>query len=228
VHNYSEKRLSGKEKVKNLLQKECGFKIDGSVPIVGMVGRLVDQKGIGPLCGPTYGSLFRICNDLATQVVILGSGESWCEKELRQLESVLPNLRVYLEYNNRRAHLIEGGADFFLMPSKYEPCGLNQMYSLRYGTLPIAHNTGGLADTIENYNEETGEGTGFLFNDLSPDGIYDTVERAVWIWHNRREQITTMRKRGMKKRFTWAKSADEYVRLYRIALDRRRDFHQQT
>jgi starch synthase len=112
------------------------------------------------------------------------------------------------------SHLIEAGADFFLMPSQYEPCGLNQMYSLAYGALPIVRNTGGLADTVSNFNEETGEGTGFMFNDLTPEAIYNTVGWAVWAYYNRPEQIRAMRQRGMKQDFSWEKSAQKYIDMY--------------
>jgi hypothetical protein len=133
-----------------------------------MVTRLVDQKGISELCAPGGGSLFSICADLELDVVVLGTGEAWCEAELSALAQRVPNLRVKLAFDNRLAHLIEAGSDLFLMPSRYEPCGLNQMYSLRYGTLPIVRRTGGLADTVTSYRMETGEGTGFVFDDLTP------------------------------------------------------------
>ena len=107
------------------------------------------------------------------------------------------------------------------MPSVYEPCGLSQMYSLRYGTLPIVRRTGGLADTVENYDQETGEGTGFVFDLLTPRAIYDTVGWAVWAWYNRPEHIQAMRRRAMKMRFSWEESGARYAELYRQAIDRR-------
>jgi starch synthase len=121
---------------------------------------------------------------------------------------------VKIGYSERISHLIEAGSDFFLMPSQYEPCGLNQMYSLAYGTLPIVRRTGGLADTVENFNEDTGGGTGFMFDELSPSSIYNTVGWAVWAWYNKREDIEKMRLRGMKQDFSWEKSAEKYVELY--------------
>jgi starch synthase len=121
---------------------------------------------------------------------------------------------VKIGYSERISHLIEAGSDFFLMPSQYEPCGLNQMYSLAYGTLPIVRRTGGLADTVENFDEDTGGGTGFMFDELTPSSIYNTVGWAVWAWYNRREDIEKMRLRGMKQDFSWEKSAEKYVELY--------------
>jgi hypothetical protein len=104
------------------------------------------------------------------------------------------------------------------MPSRYEPCGLNQMYSLVYGTLPIVRRTGGLVDTVENFNEKTGSGTGFMFDYLSPSSIYDTVGWAVWAWYNRKSDIEKMRKRGMMMDFSWELSAQKYVKLYEETL----------
>ena len=213
--------LSGKAAVKSALQEELGLEVTADVPLVGMVTRLVRQKGITELCAPAFGSLFSICRDMALQVVILGTGEAWLEKELQTLAAVLPNLRVVLKFDDRLAHLIEGGSDFFLMPSRYEPCGLSQMYALRYGTLPIVRRTGGLADTVESYDEETGAGTGFVFDELTPLSIYNSVGWAVWAWYNRKQHLAEMRRRGMELRFSWETSARRYAELYQWAKDRR-------
>ena len=219
--NYSHKDLGGKAVDKAALQEAMDLEVDPKVPVVAMISRLVDQKGFGQLCGPTHGSLWSICDELDLQFVILGTGDAWCEEELATLAEKLPNLAVALEYNDPLAHLIEAGADFFLMPSAYEPCGLSQMYSLRYGTLPIVHQTGGLADTVECYDEETGEGTGFVFEDLTPKAIANSVGWAVWAWYNRPEDISAMRARAMQQRFSWDASAARYVELYQWAIDRR-------
>lgn len=218
---YSHEDLSGKEKAKSALQEEMGLEVSPDRPLVGMVSRLVRQKGIAELCAPAFGSLFSICRDMAVQFVILGTGETWLEEELRQLDAILPNLRVVLQFNDRLAHLIEAGSDFFLMPSRYEPCGLSQMYALRYGSLPIVRRTGGLADTVESYDEDTGAGTGFVFDELTPSSIHNSVGWAVWAWHNRREHLAEMRRRAMQVRFDWASSAARYAELYQWARDRR-------
>ncbi len=222
---FSAADLSGKAACKAALQRELGLPEDPDRPLVSMVSRLVDQKGVGELFGPLSGSAYRVCADMALQFALVGSGERWCEDEARSLSSRLPNFRARIGYDERLAHLAEAGADFFLMPSRYEPCGLNQMYSLRYGTLPIVHRTGGLADTVENYNQDTGSGTGFMFDNLTPRAIYDTVGWAVWAWYNRRDHVEAMRARAMSRRFTWDRSAGEYLKLYERALDRasRRD-----
>jgi starch synthase len=211
---YSVKDLEGKGNNKLELQKAFGLAPDPDVPIIGMITRLTGQKGVGALFGPAWGSAYSICRDMNLQFVILGTGEAWCENELRSLSSRLSNFKARIGYDEKTSHLIEAGSDFFLMPSQYEPSGLNQMYSLAYGTIPIVRNTGGLADTVENFNQETGEGTGFMFDDLTPSAVYDTVGWAVWAYYNRRKQIDAMRLRGMKQDNSWAKSAKAYVEMY--------------
>jgi starch synthase len=217
---YSPQKMAGKALCKAALQKEFGLPGAPGKPLVGMVGRLSDQKGVGELFGPQFGSAFRVCVDMDVQFAVVGTGDKWCEDELRSLSGKLPNLKAKVGFDERIAHAVEAGSDFFLMPSRYEPCGLNQMYSLRYGTLPIVHRTGGLADTVENYNQDTGEGTGFMFDDLPPRAIYDTVGWAVWAYYNRREHVDRMRLRAMERRFTWEQAAREYEKLYGRALER--------
>ncbi|MDR0761369.1 MAG: glycogen synthase [Treponema sp.] len=216
---YSAKDMTGKAKAKEALQRAFNLPGNPGVPVVGMVTRLTEQKGVGELFGPAYGSAWSICRDMNLQFVLLGSGEPWCEQEIRSLSSRLSNFKARIGYSEELSHLIEAGSDFFLMPSRYEPCGLNQMYSLTYGTLPIVRNTGGLADTVENYNQDTGSGTGFIFDDLTPQAIYNTLGWAVWAYYNRREHIEAMRIRGMEQNFSWEKSAREYADLYASALD---------
>ncbi|MCL2478352.1 MAG: glycogen synthase, partial [Treponema sp.] len=193
---YSAANLAGKAKAKEALQNMFGLDVNPEVPLIGIITRLTEQKGVGELFGPGYGSVFSICRDMNLQMVILGAGASWCENEIRSLTSRLPNFRAHIGYSEKFSHMIEAGSDFYLMPSRYEPCGLNQMYSLNYGTIPIVRNTGGLADTVENYNQDTGSGTGFMFDDTTPRAIYNTVGWAVWAWYNRRNHIEQMRIRG--------------------------------
>lgn len=215
---YSAQNMAGKAVCKRELQEHMGLEVNPSIPVIGIITRLVDQKGIAEIFAPTYGSIYQMCTDMKIQFAVLGSGESWCENEIRALQSKLPNLRAYIGYDDTLSHLIEAGSDFFLMPSKYEPCGLNQIYSMLYGTLPIVKRTGGLADTVENYNQETGEGTGFVFDQLTPRAIYDTVGWAVWAYYNRKEHIKKMQAAGMKKTFGWDEAAEKYVEVYREAL----------
>lgn len=223
--NYSEKDLSNKAKLKEKLQKLAGLEVIKNKPLIGIVSRLADQKGFRELCEPFYGCLASLCRYIDLQVVILGTGEKWFEDELNRLARTLPNLQVWTEFDNRKAHLIEAGSDFFLMPSRYEPCGLNQLYSLKYGTLPIVRHTGGLADTVENYNQDTGSGTGFTFHDLTPEAIYNVVGWAVWAWYNKKNHIEKMKKVAMKKDFSWKEPVKEYQKAYDMAIEKRRSQH---
>jgi starch synthase len=217
---YSAGDLSGKAAAKDALQKHFGLALDPKVPVIGMVTRLSEQKGIGELFGPCYGSAFSICRDMNLQFVLIGTGETWCEREISGLSARLPNFKAQAGYSEELSHLIEAGSDFFLMPSRYEPCGLNQMYSLVYGTPPIVRRTGGLVDTVQNYDQTTGAGTGFMFDDLTPQAIYNTVGWAVWAYYNKPEHIEKMRQRGMKQNFSWARSAKKYVEMYNEAIAR--------
>ena len=216
--NYSVKSMNGKSICKQKLQETMGLSVNPDIPVIGIVTRLVDQKGIGDLFGPAYGCMYRICSQMNVQVALLGSGEKWCEDEILTLQRSLPNFKAVIGYKEDLSHLIEAGSDFFLMPSKYEPCGLNQMYSLLYGTLPIVRRTGGLADTVINYNEKTGTGTGFMFDTLNPGAIFDTVGWATYAYYNKKEHIATMQKTAMQLSFGWDISAKNYVDVYKSAL----------
>ena len=218
--NYDAKNLANKAKCKAALQKKMGLEVNPDIPLIGIITRLADQKGIAEVFAPSYGSIYHMCKNMALQFAILGSGEHWCEKEINELQSKLPNLRAYIGYDESLSHLIEAGSDFFLMPSKYEPCGLNQMYSMLYGTLPIVRRTGGLADTVEQYNEATGDGTGFLFDSLTPGAIYDTVGWALYAYYNKKDHIKKMQVKGMTKDFSWEKSVGGYLDIYSQALMR--------
>ena len=218
--NFDAKDLSGKAVCKAELQKRMGLPVKPDVPLIGIVTRLAEQKGIAEVFAPTYGSIFSMCVNMDIQFAILGSGERWCEDEINAIQARLPNLKAYIGYDESLSHLIEAGSDFFLMPSRYEPCGLNQMYSMLYGTLPIVRRTGGLADTVEQYNEATGDGTGFLFDSLTPGAIYDTVGWAVYAYYNKKDHIKKMQLAGMKKDFSWDRSVDGYMGVYSEALMR--------
>lgn len=209
--------LTGKQRVKELLQKETGLPVRPHTPVLGLTMRLAEQKGIGPLLGPAYGSLYSICADLDIQTIILGTGDYWAEEELRSLAARLSNLKVFLAFDNRLAHLIEAGSDFFLMPSQYEPCGLNQIYSLKYGSLPIVRAVGGLKDTVEPHSSDR-LGDGFMFEPFTPQAIYDVVAEAVSLYHTEPATITAMRKKAMQKDFSWEKGAQQYQNAYKKAL----------
>lgn len=215
---YSEEDLTGKQACKAALQRHFGLPEREEVPLIGFVGRLAEQKGIS-LLAHVIGGLMHL--DL--QIVLLGTGEGWAEHFFSHVAAKYPKrFACHIGYSNAIAHQIEAGSDFFLMPSLFEPCGLNQLYSLSYGTLPIVRSTGGLQDTIENYNPHTGEGTGFKFDWATGDALYGTVKWAVDTWYDTPEAIETMKVRAMQQHFSWEDSARAYERVYYYALGRRR------
>ena len=216
--HYSPLDMTGKAACKRALQEEAGFAVRPDVPLFGLVSRLTSQKGVDVLAQALEGLLH---HDL--QFVLLGAGDPEAEAYLRWLDSRRGDrFRAWLHFDNGRAHRIEAGCDFFVMPSRYEPCGLNQLYSLRYGTLPIVRATGGLADTVINYDEHTGRGTGFVFHDLNPGAVYDTVGWALAAWYDRPGHIEEMRRQAMAQDFSWEHSAADYEQLYLRAYERRR------
>ncbi|HUE80903.1 MAG TPA: glycosyltransferase [Pyrinomonadaceae bacterium] len=160
---------------------------------------------------------------MVVQLVVLGTGDSGTETFFRWLTSVYPGrVGSYIGFSNELSHLIEAGSDFFLMPSLYEPCGLNQSYSMKYATLPIVRATGGLDDTVENYDEATGAGTGFKFWDATASALYYTIGWAVSTWYDRPHHIAQMRQQAMVQDFSWSDSAQKYVKVYEHALRNRR------
>lgn len=213
---YSADDRSNKPLNKEALQRELGLPVDPDVPLIGMVTRLVEQKGIGPLFAPGNSLVYELCDGFPIQFAILGSGEAWCEREIRELSYRLPNFSGTVGYSEDLAHRIEAGADFFLMPSLYEPCGLNQMYSMRYGTIPIVTRTGGLADTVDT-------DSGFFIEEPSADAIRHAVTRAINLYQNDRARIDRMRDYGMRRDFGWDRSAQEYASLYGELVNRSRE-----
>src|SRR5262249_11724325 len=209
--------LAGKAACKAALQKEAGLPIRPDVPLFGLVGRLTEQKGVDVLAA----ALDRVLAwDL--QLVLLGTGDPDLQSAFRAASAAHPDrFDAWIGFDDARAHRIEAGGDFFLMPSRFEPCGLNQMYSLRYGTLPIVRATGGLCDTVEPYDERTGEGTGFRFGGLTPSRLGDRIGWALSTWWDRPAHVATMRRRAMRQDFSWARAAGEYEALYRGAVSRR-------
>jgi starch synthase len=212
---YSAGNLEGKAVCKAELQRRFGLEVNPNIPVIGVVSRLVEQKGLDLLAATIEG----IVQNMAVQFVILGSGDKGLEGFYGWLPSRYPGrIGSYLGYNNEVSHWIEAGADFFIMPSIYEPCGLNQMYSLKYGTLPIVRATGGLDDTVQQYDEGSGGGTGFKFWEPSPQAIYFTVGWAVSTWYDRPQHIQQMIQVAMAQDYSWEKSAAEYVQMYEKAI----------
>ncbi|HLK40451.1 MAG TPA: glycogen synthase GlgA [Polyangiaceae bacterium] len=206
--------LRGKAVCKRALQREFGLAERPDVPVIGVVSRLSQQKGTDVLLA----ALTRIL-DIDVQMVILGSGDLPAEGYLlMRSHHGGDRFRAWIGFSERLAHVIEAGADLFLMPSRFEPCGLNQMYSQRYGTLPIVRATGGLDDTVVNSDEAAGAGTGFKLWDLTPDSLVATVRWAVETYRFRRQHFASMQRRAMRTRFGWEIAAQRYADVYGWAV----------
>lgn len=217
---FSVNDLSGKEKNKKYLLEHLGFEYNESTPLIGIISRLVAQKGFD-IIAPVLNQLM----DLSAQWVILGSGEKKYENMFRQMAEKHPQkVHSYIGFNNDLSHLIEAGADIFLMPSRFEPCGLNQIYSLRYGTVPVVRKTGGLADTVLDWNEHLAQGkeigTGYSFEDYSGTALLHSVERAIHDYHLK-DVWKKIQLNGMSKDYSWKKSALKYIELYTKALNKK-------
>ena len=218
---YNVKDITGKTACKKALREHYGL-AQNEAPIIGIVSRMAEQKGLHMLAN----SIESIVKNMNVQFAILGSGDKDLEAYFASLPAKYPGqIGVQVGYDNTLAHLIEAGSDFFIMPSLYEPCGLNQIYSLRYGTLPIVRATGGLEDTVEQYDEATGEGTGFKFFDATERAIYNTVGWAVSTYYDRPQHYKIMQKRAMQRSFSWEESAKRYETAYEhaIAIKKERD-----
>jgi starch synthase len=213
---YDQNSLPKKRKNKQALFAECGFPSNQlNWPALGMIGRLVDQKGVDLLVEIVPALLKK-----ELVLVILGSGEIRYEKKLKELAKKYPDqVHVFITFDERLAHLIEAGCDIFLMPSKYEPCGLNQLYSLKYGTVPVVRKTGGLADTIQD-SGSGGNGTGFSFREYSSKELLQAIGRALEAYKDRKKW-EMIQKNGMNQDFSWDKAAKRYIELYQMAKSKR-------
>jgi starch synthase len=203
---YSASNLAGKSICKAALQRELGLAVDSEVMLCAAIGRLVHQKG--------YDILAQAVPEMAkrkVQVALLGTGDSALENEFTSLAQSHPDrVSVQLRFDDKLAHRIEAGADVFLMPSRFEPCGLNQLYSLRYGTLPLVHAVGGLNDSIK----EGPEGWGFRFNDETPKGLLAALDRALLLFADGKGWQDAMR-RAMGRDHSWDRAAGQYETLYK-------------
>ncbi len=215
VAKYSPHDLSGKSKCKQDLLATFGIKTtdaNSKVPVIGIVSRFAAQKG--------FDLIAQIMDRLAREevmMVVLGSGDKLYEEMFQRMSKQFPNkIATKVAYDNAVAHKIEAGSDMFLMPSRYEPCGLNQIYSLKYGTVPIVRATGGLDDTIENWDARTGKGTGFKFSDYNGEALLATIKQALVSYQNPSSWQTLMRN-GMGRDFSWGASAREYGKVYERA-----------
>jgi len=212
AQRYNAFSLHRKSANKIALQQRFQLPADAAVPLIGMIGRLAEQKGHDLMMAVLPQLLRR-----PVQLLVLGSGSRRLEEELRRAVAAYPaQVAAYFGYHEDLAHLIEAGADIFLMPSRYEPCGLNQIYSLRYGTVPVVHRTGGLANTVIDANEETlrsGAATGFIFDEPTPAALLAAINRALDCYQQPRlwKRLAYV---GMQQEFGWRQSAHQYVELY--------------
>ncbi|PHS15835.1 MAG: glycogen synthase GlgA [Blastopirellula sp.] len=212
----------GKPACKKALQEEFGLPCDPQIPVVGMVGRMADQKGFD-LVADVIRDWVRN-ND--TQWIILGTGEPNHESMLRELAAEFPHkVGVKVEFCEGKARRVEAGSDMFLMPSLYEPCGLNQLYSLKYGTLPVVRNTGGLADTITDATPDAiaaGTANGFSFKEYSSFALAEALERARDMYVSDRAQWNSLVDTAMQQDWSWKRSASDYENLYKLSIERKR------
>ncbi|HEY6200996.1 MAG TPA: glycogen synthase GlgA [Candidatus Binatia bacterium] len=208
--NYAPDNMAGKGECKKELQQLYNLPQRASTPLLGIVSRLADQKGIDLLLDIVDQLL-----GMDLQLVVLGSGDQKYQELISELAAVHPKrIGVTIGFDNALAHKIEAGADMFLMPSRYEPCGLNQIYSLKYGTVPVVRATGGLDDTIEDFDPLSGNGNGFKFADYSGQAFLSAIKRALAVYMSEKawKQVTA---NGMAADFSWERSAREYLDLYR-------------
>ena len=210
--------LAGKARCKAALQQEAGLPVRPEVPLLALVARLVPQKGVD-----VFAHALDTILGWDVQLIMLGSGDPEAERFFSsRARSRSDRFCAWFPFDDERAHRIQAGADFFVMPSRFEPCGLSQLYAMRYGTLPIVRAIGGLADTVRTYDEATGAGTGFAFHDLRPDSLADTIGWAISTWYDRPAHIEVMRRRAMAQDHSWDRAASEYAQLYLAAYARRR------
>jgi starch synthase len=206
---YNAEDLKGKAICKQDLLKEFGLPPETQLPVVGIVSRFAAQKG--------FDLIYQVADRFAREelaLIALGTGDRDYEEMFRRLSKQYPQkFATRIAYDNRLAHKIEAGSDIFLMPSHYEPCGLNQIYSLRYGTVPVVRATGGLDDTIEQFDPQTLKGTGFKFKEYTGEALLETLRTALGVYGNQTVWRTLMRN-GMSQEYSWATSAREYVKVY--------------
>ena len=216
---YSSGYMSGKAANKEALQSKLGLILDPEVPLLGVVSRLTQQKGLDLLL-----EIAPLLTKLPVQLAMLGSGDALMQKSVRELSHRYPGkIGAVIGFDEGLSHLVEAGADMFVMPSRFEPCGLNQLYSQRYGTPPIVHATGGLADSVVNCTAATlkgGTASGFVFNAMTAEDLFDAIQRGFDLYH---DQLNweTLCKICMNKDFSWKSSAKAYHKVYLKALNKK-------
>lgn len=223
--NFSTEDLTGKAACKAALQKELGLEVDASRPLVVMIGRLTHQKGLGLVRYAVDGLMKR-----GIQLAVLGTGDPDHEEAFRYFAATYPKqLAARITFDNELSHRLYAGGDILLMPSEFEPCGLSQMIAMRYATLPLVRETGGLRDSVVPYNKFTSEGTGFMFMNMNADEMADTLMGACEIFWTHPELWAQLRDQAMHADFSWYRAANDYLDLYHelrpdvIRYNRRKD-----
>lgn len=216
VKTYDSRTVTvNKYKNKLALQEEVGLPVNKDVPLIGIITRLTSQKGIDLIIEKLDAICMREC-----QVIILGAGDKYFEDTLvAKAQEHQQQVKVILKYDFNLSKRIYAGADIFLMPSAFEPCGLSQMMALRYGTVPIVRETGGLRDSVEPYNEFENTGTGFSFTNYNANEMMDAIDYSLKVYYDTPEEWKQIRKRGMNTNFDWRGSCDKYLDLYRSLMD---------
>lgn len=216
--NYSAADLSGKAVCKAALQEKLGLTVDPHIAVYGVVARLAHQKGLD-LLGEALG---HIVERMHVQFALLGSGDERTEAMFRNAAARYPGrVAAHVGFNGSLSRLVQAGSDLFVMPSRSEPCGLTQMYAMRYGTPPVVRATGGLVDTVANFVEGGEAGTGFVFREANSAALYQAIGRSCAVYYDRPGEFRAMQLRGMAQDFSWAGSAPKYVETYRWAVESR-------
>jgi starch synthase len=216
--HYTPSKLEGKRECRrDLLHAFGAADVKEETPVLGIVSRFATQKG--------FDLIAQIAPRLLAEdvfLIALGTGEPYYEGIFRSIQEEYPDkAAVKIAYDSTLAHKIEAGADIFLMPSRYEPCGLNQIYSMKYGTVPVVHATGGLEDTVEEWDAGTESGTGFKFEEQTAEAFYAALERALSLFRKDKRSWTKIMRNGMAENYSWEKPAAEYVEVYRQIARRR-------
>ncbi len=213
--NYNYETIRFKSMNKKAIQKEMGLEVNNDIPVIGMVTRFTDQKGLDLICQVAHE-----IEQMDVQVIALGTGYAHYENFFREWENRSHDkIRGYVGFSGAMAQKIYAGADMFLMPSKSEPCGLSQLIAMRYGTIPIVHTVGGLNDTVPPYNPETKEGKGITFQSFNAYDMLDAIRRGVDLFHNK-TAWRALRKNAMSGEYSWEKPAKEYIEIYKEIISR--------
>jgi starch synthase len=205
--NYSMNTLgTGKSACKAALQKELGLPVRSDVPMLGFIGRLDDQKGVDIIADAMYW-----IREQDVQLILLGTGRPDLENMLRKFEGEnRDKIRGWVGFSVKMAHRITAGCDILLMPSRFEPCGLNQLYAMRYGTIPIVHAVGGLRDTVQSFDPYANTGTGWTFEKAEPGAMIHAIGNALWTYREFKDSWSTMQRRAMSQDLSWDNAATQY------------------